>query len=52
MMEKTFPGKSLFFAATALILLFAGQTLARAEEPGSIRLLFTGGVTNHLEPSG
>jgi hypothetical protein len=36
----------------AVILLFAGAFSARCEEPGSIRLLFTGGVTAHLEPSG
>jgi len=44
--------KALFFAAVAVILLFAGAVSARGDEPGSIHLLFTGGVTAHLEPSG
>jgi len=45
-------GKALFSAATALILLFLGTVSARSDEPGSIHLLFTGGVTAHIEPSG
>jgi hypothetical protein len=45
-------GKVLIFAAAAVILLFAGVVSARGDEPGSIRLLFTGGVTAHIEPSG
>jgi len=44
-------GKVLVSAGTAVILLFIGTAAARGA-PSSIRLLFTGGVTAHLEPSG
>lgn len=45
-------GRALFSAAAAMILVIAGAFSARSDEPASIRLLFTGGVTAHLEPSG
>jgi len=52
MMANTSSGKALLFAAAAVILLLAGAASVWGDEPGSIRLLFTGGVTAHLEPSG
>jgi|GEM_PF-2547523 len=52
MMETQFRGKTLLLAAAAVILLLTGAVSVRSEEHGSIRLLFTGGVTAHLEPSG
>jgi hypothetical protein len=43
---------ALFSAAAAVVLLFLSMVPAGGDEPGSIHLLFTGGVTAHLEPSG
>lgn len=52
MMATLSRGKALFSAAVVVILLFGGSFLARGDEPSSIHLLFTGGVTAHLEPAG
>jgi hypothetical protein len=43
--------KALFSAGVAVFLLFLGTASVRSET-SSIHVLFTGGVTAHLEPSG
>jgi hypothetical protein len=52
MMATLSRGKMLFAAAAAAIMLLAGAAFARGDDFSSIRLLFTGGVTAHREPSG